>query len=224
MKTLKSRVGCALALGLGLLVCGAAGATPVTMHFDGLTPGTNVHNYYGGGCSTHAGFFGTYNVDCAGPDYGVKWKGAYVRSLGDEPSAPNYAGAGLFSSGDMVMNVAAGFDTGLNFYYTTVADVFSGTVKVYSGKNGHGTELAHQDLAGTPFSCAGSVPCWMLAGLDFEGTAKSVVFDGFSASLNVDDVTIGAGLSVPEPAQLGMFGLGLLLVGGFVGLRRRRTS
>lgn len=32
---------------------------------------------------------------------------------------------------------------------------------------------------------------------------------------------IGTGTSVPEPAELGMFGLGALLVGTFVGLRRR---
>ena len=31
----------------------------------------------------------------------------------------------------------------------------------------------------------------------------------------------GGGTSVPEPADLGVFGLGLLLIGGFVGLRRR---
>lgn len=31
----------------------------------------------------------------------------------------------------------------------------------------------------------------------------------------------GGGTSVPEPADLGVFGLGLLLIGGFVGMRRR---
>ena len=31
----------------------------------------------------------------------------------------------------------------------------------------------------------------------------------------------GGGTSVPEPAELGVFGLGLLLIGGFLGLRRR---
>jgi len=31
----------------------------------------------------------------------------------------------------------------------------------------------------------------------------------------------GGGMSVPEPAELGVFGLGLLLIGGFLGLRRR---
>ena len=31
----------------------------------------------------------------------------------------------------------------------------------------------------------------------------------------------GGGTSVPEPAELGEFGLGLLLIGGFLGMRRR---
>lgn len=31
----------------------------------------------------------------------------------------------------------------------------------------------------------------------------------------------GNGMPVPEPAELGVFGLGLLLIGGFLGLRRR---
>ncbi len=35
----------------------------------------------------------------------------------------------------------------------------------------------------------------------------------------VDNVTIGAGVPVPEPADISMFGLGLLLIGAFVGLR-----
>ncbi|MGH8117014.1 MAG: PEP-CTERM sorting domain-containing protein [Rhodanobacteraceae bacterium] len=39
---------------------------------------------------------------------------------------------------------------------------------------------------------------------------------GADQSFTLDVVT-----SVPEPAALGMFGLGLLLMGGFAGLRRR---
>jgi hypothetical protein len=31
----------------------------------------------------------------------------------------------------------------------------------------------------------------------------------------------GGGTSVPEPGEMGVFGLGLLLIGGFLGLRRR---
>lgn len=40
------------------------------------------------------------------------------------------------------------------------------------------------------------------------------------------NILLGATLDlyVPEPKELGIFGLGLLLIGAFVGLRRRRTS
>ena len=42
----------------------------------------------------------------------------------------------------------------------------------------------------------------------------------------VSAATSGGGITtaVPEPAELGMFGLGLMLIGVFVGLRRRRTA
>ncbi|HET8554298.1 MAG TPA: PEP-CTERM sorting domain-containing protein [Rhodanobacteraceae bacterium] len=221
MKLRNSRIGVLLTLVLGMLACGVASATPVMMNFDGLVPGSKVHNYYDGGCTTWNIFF---QRSCGGPDYGVRWQGAHVRSVFDEPSAPNWAGPGLFSDGTMTMNVADGFDTGLYFYYTTFLDAFSGTMTVYSGQDGQGTELGHLDLSGTDFYCNGDIPCWLQTGLDFTGHAKSVTFDGFGAAFGLDDVTIGASMvAVPEPAALGIFGLGLLLVGAFVGLRRRTS-
>ncbi|HLI17088.1 MAG TPA: PEP-CTERM sorting domain-containing protein [Rhodanobacteraceae bacterium] len=56
---------------------------------------------------------------------------------------------------------------------------------------------------------------WFVAADRFVySTPDSYVFNG--------DVTYSqAAPSVPEPAALGMFGLGLLLIGGYVGLRRR---
>jgi hypothetical protein len=224
MNLLKSRIGFALALAVGMLASGIATATPITMDFDGLTPGTSVHNYYDGGCSK-GGFLDLQNIDCGGPDYGVKWRNAHIRALGDEPSAPNWAGPGLFSNGTMTMNVADGFGTGLTFYYSTFAKFLSGTITIYDGTNGQGSVLTSLDLAGTGIYCSHQIPCWLEFGLDFIGLAKSVVFAGpGSAAFGLDDVTIGANLTaapVPEPATFGVFGLGLLLIGAFVGLRRR---
>ncbi|MGH8148047.1 MAG: hypothetical protein ACREPY_17160, partial [Rhodanobacteraceae bacterium] len=133
MNLLKSRIGFALALVSGMLVCGTAAATPITMDFDGLTPGTSVHKYYDGGCST-AGLRHPHSVDCNGSDYGVVWKGAQVGTLppgANVPSASNYVGLFLFKA---TMNVAAGFDTGLSFHYFT--RIVPGWVKIYSGRNG----------------------------------------------------------------------------------------
>lgn len=222
MKLRNSHMGGVLALVLGLLVCGVASATPVVMNFDGLKTGTGVHNYYDGGCTSRNIFF---QRSCGGPDYGVKWQGARVRSVFDEPSAPNWAGPGLFSGGQMTMNIAGGFDTGLNFYYTTFLNAFSGTMTVYSGANGQGSVLGHTNLSGTGLYCSGDIPCWLQVGLNFTGQAKSVIFDGFGVAFGLDDVMIGAvgPVAVPEPATLGMFGLGLLLIGMLFGLRRRTS-
>jgi hypothetical protein len=49
-----------------------------------------------------------------------------------------------------------------------------------------------------------------------------VVFRGFLGLVGFDNVTLGANpQAVPEPAALGMFGLGVLLIGMFAGMRKR---
>ncbi len=224
MNLFKRRIGFAFTLVAGMLLCGVASATPVTMNFDNLTPGTAVHTYYDGGCSVRHRFFRPPSkVDCNGPGYGVVWKNAHVRGLFEAPSEPNYAGPDLISDGVMTMNVAGGFDTGLYFDYTTFFKGFRGSIAVYSGQNGNGNQIGYLDLSGTGIYCDGDVPCWYQTGLAFNGIAESVIFTGpGSAAFGLDDVTIGATLPVPEPAELGMFGLGLLLIGGFVGLHRRK--
>lgn len=227
MNLLKSRIGFALALVAGMLVCGVATATPITMNFDGLSAGTSVDGYYNGGCS-HWLFLDVDTgvpADCHGPNDGVVWDNAHTRAALDAPSPPNWAGPGVFSNGVITMNVASGFDTGLYFYYTTFLKVFTGNIAVYSDVDGHGSVLGRLDLSGTGIYCNGDIPCWFQTGLDFTGLAKSVVFTGpGSAAFGLDNVTIGAGLPVPEPAAFDIFGLGLLLLGAFVGLRRRLTE
>lgn len=220
MNSFKQRVAAGLMLIAGLLVGGTAGASTITMNFDGLTAGTSVHNYYDGGCSI--GGFIPHNVDCGGPDYGVVWKGASAHDLPfNQPSNPNYmgpSGPGGFLSSAAIMDVAGGFDTGLSFYYSTL---IAGHVEVYSGLDASGSSLAATDLWIPSPSC-GDVPCWDFVDLSFLGTAKSVVFSGFLGLIGFDNVTLGASpQGVPEPAALGMFGFGALLIGLFAGLRRR---
>lgn len=218
MNSIKKRIATALVLVTGILVGGAASATPVTMDFDGLTPGVSVDNYYDGGCSKLLGM----DVDCGGPDYGVVWNGADVRDLdANQPSDPNFivpTGPGGFLTAAATLDIADGFDTGLSFYYTTV---FGGHIEVYSGLDGSGSSLAQMDLPGPDVQC-GDVPCWDFVDLSFSGLAKSVVFSGFLGAIGFDNVTLGAQVNaVPEPAALAMFGLGLLLMGMFAGMRKR---
>lgn len=214
MNLLKKRFKGALVLVAGLLASGVASAAPITMNFDGLTPGTAVHNYYDGGCST---FFGL-TPNCDGPNYGVAWKGAVTDFSEGAPSPSRYMsllpGDSLFR-GSATMNVAAGFDGGLSFYYFNV--VGPGSVSVYSGLNGLGTPLFSESL--------GLTSPWTPLSLTFSGMAQSVIFNGSPIFFTgFDNVTLGvnsAATPVPEPSALGVFGLGVLMMGLFAGLRRR---
>ena len=214
MNLFRKRIGMGLVLLAGMLVGGIATATPVTMDFDGLTPLTSVDNYYNGGCTS--GLFLGAGKKCNGTDYGVVWAGANVGMIANAPSPAGFAGF-LFQD-SATMNVVNGFDRGLSFYFYNVSNkVFTGSVGIYSGKNGNGTQLATAEL--------GATRDWDFFSLAFSGIAKSVIFTGSPAYFTgFDDVTLGLDAPVhpvPEPAALGVFGLGLLLMGAFAGLRRR---
>ena len=214
MNLFKKGMGTALVLVAGLLAGGVATATPITMDFDGLTPATSVHTYYDGGCTA----ISIFSVDCGGPDYGVVWKDATVGTSPDAPAPAAFAAP--FLTGQATMNVVAGFEGGLSLSYYNLSNlVIVGGVSVYSGLDGGGTLLAYADL--------GETSDWDFFSLAFAGTAQSAVFQGFPVFLSgFDDVTLNVNAPtnpVPEPATLGVFGLGLLLMGLFAGLRRRHN-
>ncbi|MGH3967997.1 MAG: PEP-CTERM sorting domain-containing protein [Mycobacterium sp.] len=234
MNRLEKQFGIAAVLGCGMLFAGIASATVEVMNFDGMTNATYngelVDNYYNGGCGTS---YGGGPVDCGGPNYGVVWSDAlvggapeYYGNTANPPSAPNVMFiVGYDVPGTTYMNVAAGFTTGFSFYYA--APYYGGTVDVYSGQNGTGSLLASLTLPTTAANCAGyseNYSCWDPIGVTFTGIAESVAFGGVADFIGYDNITIGSGTpvhGVPEPAALGMFGLGALLIGLFAGLRRR---
>ncbi|HEX7325600.1 MAG TPA: PEP-CTERM sorting domain-containing protein [Rhodanobacteraceae bacterium] len=232
-----NKLVCAVALAAaGSMVAVAASATPVTMTFDelatsGVGGGQYVADYYDGGCGVayHGG-----PATCGGPDYGVVWTGAAVAQGGlyglNAPSTPNILVRGTennVSGAPIVMNVANGFTDGFSFYYSSTGTV--GSVTLYSGLDGTGDVLyTTGKLAGTPAACpshSGLFACWnLMDDFTFDGVVHSVGFDGPSNRIAWDNVsfdTRSGSIAVPEPAELGLFGLGLLLVGGFVALRRR---
>ena len=129
------------------------------------------------------------------------------------------------------MNVAAGFDTGFSFFYTSPA--FVGSVTVWDGLDSTGNILGTLTLNMTNANCSGDptgVPfcAWLPIGINFSGIAHSVDFSGTANQIGFDNITLGAaipgngGIPVPEPAGLGMMMLGLVLLAGLY--YRRKLS
>jgi hypothetical protein len=124
-----------------------------------------------------------------------------------------------------VMNVAAGFSNGLNFFYSAG---FTGsqaeTVTVWSGTNGTGTVLATITLQNNNGGCSGSGYAFCnwsnTPGLSFSGTAHSVTFSGPTNELGIAEITLGSPrTAIPEPSTIYLFGIGL--VGVTLGRMRR---
>ncbi len=132
----------------------------------------------------------------------------------------------FLSGGADTMNVAAGFKTGFSFFYSS--DSKPGTVTVWSGLNGTGTELASLNLAPNPAQTCnvdpGSGYCnWTPVGVTFAGAAESVNFGGVANYIAFDNVTIGSSMAgTPESGAWILMGIGLLGVG--VLFARRRTT
>jgi hypothetical protein len=130
-------------------------------------------------------------------------------------------GSFSYDSGSVVAggsNSASGLLTAFNF-------TFNGTTYDASTAN---TGLLKFDATGklTSFLISSSCPvCAFSAGTDnftlYPGSLGFLYSTATSADYGVGDVTYSlAGVSVPEPGTLGLFGFGLMLLGG-VAMRRR---
>jgi len=166
-----------------------------------------VNDYYNG--STAAD--GT-----TGPNLGVSFTG--VSGLSNDSFFTYYSGAPsmqgtAYAYGPAYMNVFAGVDTGLSFFYSSTTAV-TGAVKAWSGLNGTGTllgtfDLAANDPGNSPITESGAYTTWSPATFRFSGTALS--FDLTAAGTNLvgfDNIS-----NVPEPAVLLLFGTGLAMFG-----------
>jgi hypothetical protein len=117
------------------------------------------------------------------------------------------------------INVAAGFSTGIQFYFSAG---FNESVTVWSGANGTGTILATLALSPNNLPCTGfpSYCNWTSASLGFSGTAKSVTFTGPANGLGIADITLNSTTSaIPEPSSIYLLATGLGAM-GFRGIRR----
>jgi hypothetical protein len=109
------------------------------------------------------------------------------------------------------MNVAAGVDNAVSFYYSSPVAV-TGAIKAYSGLNGTGTLLGTLDLA----TNSDSYSAWTQVNFAFNGTAQSFDLSGSNGSVAFDNIA-----AVPEASTYAMLlaGLGLM---GLAARRKRR--
>jgi hypothetical protein len=199
-----------------LVAAVAAHAASITLTFEGLKDQEEILNYYNGG----TGSLGSG----PGPNYGIAF-GADSLAL----ISAAHGGSGNFTyspSGDTIafflsgpgdiMDVAAGFDTGFSFFYTS--PYYTGSVTVWDGLDGTGTLLATLNLGLTPSSCStgtgSAYDCWLPVGVSFAGLAKSVVFSGTANYIGFDNITLGSSTpgGAPEPASLVMLAAGVLAI------------
>jgi len=173
--------------------------------FDGLQNGEPIDNYYDGG----RGGFGSG----PGPSDGITFTSnslAEIIGLPPFPAGPVGNPVALFTGTGDYMNVPAGFDTSLSFYYYGTAP---GSVTVFSGLNGTGRALLTVTLPPDA--------TFLGAGGFFSGVAKSVDFSSATNDIYFDNVTSGA-VVLPEPASLTLLGAGLLAMAAW--LRRKKRS
>ena len=111
------------------------------------------------------------------------------------------------------MNVVAGVDSTLSFYYSSPQAVI-GAVKAYSGLDGTGSLLGAFDIAA---NSPDAYDTWSSSTFNFAGTAQSFEFIDNAGVAAFDNIA-----AVPEPKSYALIlaGLGLF---GFVQRRKNKN-
>ncbi len=120
-----------------------------------------------------------------------------------------------------VFNAGAGggFLDSLSLSYFNASGV-DGTVSIWSGLNGLGSQLASITLGDNSGSAdAQLLNTWTLASANFTGLAQSIVFSGNDGNIAYDNVAVNA---VPLPAALLLFPMGAAGLG--LSARRKRKA
>lgn len=168
-----------------------------------------VDSYYSGGAAADG--------STGGANLGVTFSGVSGLSndgLGSLPSgnyyenAPSMQGV-AYAYGPAFMNVAAGVDNALSFYFSS-PEAIVGAVKAYSGLNGSGTLLGSFDLAAN-----GGYDSWSAVTFSFTGTALSFDFGATANVAALDNIS-----AVPESSTALM----MLVGAGLLAAARRRKA
>jgi hypothetical protein len=217
-----NRAAFGLVVAFLLVAVQPAQAAVFNLTFEGLQDQEQILEFYNGG---------TGSAGSSGTNYGISFgDGALSLIDADSGGTGNFANepsgdtiAFWLSSGGLVMNVAAGFDTGFAFYYTSST---AATVTIYDGLDKTGNVLGTIDLIAqhTANGCTGDPTgtfCnWSAVGVAFAGVAKSVDFGGTANQTGYDNITFGQDTPqpTPEPTSLMLLGAGIL---GLAIARRR---
>lgn len=195
----------------------ATAKAAVTLTFEGIGNNNPVANYYDGGPGGNLGYsFSAATLALVDSDAGGSG------NFANEPSPDTIMF--FLDANNAVLNVAAGFDTGFSFFYTSST---AATVTVYDGLNATGNVLATinlvaqhtQNCVGDP---GGTFCHWDPIGVAFAGIAKSIDFGGTANQTGYDNITFGSkDPGVPEPASWAMMLTGFGLAGFAM---RRRTK
>jgi len=219
-------------LGMATLLPMPAQAGTIVLDFEGLADLEPINNFYNGG----TGGLGSG----PGPNFGVAFSATSLAVIdsdvggnGNFAREPSPSTVLFFvDPAGATMNVAAGFGTGVSFFYASVDR--AGSVEVYDALGGTGALLASFGLMPHGSACGGdptgTFNCWAPVGVAFAGTAKSIKFLGVANRIAFDDVTFGSeipgprvsspGPQVAAPATLILLSAGL----GLAALRLRRTE
>ncbi|MDC8786261.1 PEP-CTERM sorting domain-containing protein [Roseateles koreensis] len=199
---------------LALFACAPAFAAPVafTLDFEKTWAfGTGVAEYYNGGTADD-GSTASANVGVSFTNVFGFSNDAASTNFANAPSSLGVAYADN-TNGAAYMNVAAGVDSSLSFYYAAVGDA-AGAIKVYSGLNGTGTLLGTFDLAAT--STTGAFDSWKQQTISFSGVAQSFDLSGTTGVAALDNVS-----AVPEPSSVTLMLAGVAVL---VGMRTGRRQ